>query len=336
MTTISAETILSSQHASANARLDTQLWTYPRWIHAEGRTHRILRIAEDMEVLVFTPAPMEDPFLSRNAASSRAIPVAKMIEAIRADPAVPLFWGKNIAGMQAKEELGPAERQLAYDIWMRSMESAIAYATEMCRLGIDEEERLIGAHKQIVNRILEPYMHIKVLASATEWLNFLELRDHGDAEPHIAMLARAVRAELAKPAMQVLQPGQWHLPFVDRAQVDAEIMAPYLDDSDTSGAHIPEEVFLDAAKKLSVARCASTSYKTVDGFDMTLKRAIELHDKLVGSRPIHASPCEHVAQADGRTIAYDGSWTGERWAHSWEHANFVGFRQYRHQLVVAH
>lgn len=319
MTTISAETILSSENAGTGKRLDTQLWTYPRWIHAEGRTHRLLRIAEDLEVLVPTPSPMEDPALSRNAASSRAIPVAKMIEAIRADPAVPLFWGKNIAGMQAKEELDPADQKKAYDIWMRSMESAIAYATEMCSLGIDDDGRAIAAHKQIVNRMLEPYMHIKVLASATEWLNFLELRDHGDAEPHIAILARAVRAELTKPVMQVLQPGQWHLPFVDEDEIQSLLTA--------SDLGLPKPIHLtEACIKLSVARCASTSYKTVDGFDMTLQRAVELHDKLVGSRPIHASPCEHVAQAD----IFDKGWfTAE------QHGNFVGFRQYRKQLEMA-
>ena len=40
--------------------------------------------------------------------------------------------------------------------------------------------------------------------------------------------------------------------------------------------------------KLSTARCASTSYKTVDGFDMTLERAEEIFAKLVSSDPIHA------------------------------------------------
>lgn len=65
------------------------------------------------------------------------------------------------------------------------------------------------------------------------------------------------------------------------------------------------------AVKLSVARCASTSFKTVDGFDMTLERAVALHDKLVASTPLHASPCEHQAQALGDGLSWNvakGRW----------------------------
>lgn len=323
MTTISCETILTSNLAGTSKRLSTFLWTYPRWIHAEGRTHRVISIGEDFEILAPTPSPMECVDLSRNAASSRAIPVQKMIDAILADPAVPLFWGKNVAGMQHKEELGPVERQKAYDIWMQSMESQIAYAKAMCALGIDDENRPISAHKQIVNRMLEPYMHIKVLVSATEWSNFLGLRDHGDAEPHIMLLAQAVREELAKPVEQTLHPGEWHMPFVSA--------------DDWRDAYLGAEAGgdpIDAARKLSVARCASTSYKTVDGFDMTFDRAEALHDKLVAATPLHASPAEHVAQADLLHTAHEdeAGWHPERWENPRQHGNFVGFRQYRKML----
>lgn len=323
MTTISCETILTSNLAGTCKRLSTFLWTYPRWIHAEGRTHRLLSIGEDFEILVPTPSPMESVDLSRNAASSRAIPVQKMIDAILADPAVPLFWGKNVGGMQAKEELGPVERQRAYDIWMQSMESQIAYAKAMCALGIDDDSRPISAHKQIVNRMLEPYMHIKVLVSATEWSNFIGLRDHGDAEPHIQLLAQETRKELEKPAMQELQEGQWHMPFVGK-------WSSLPMKGDGSGV-----AYVDDFIKQSVACCASTSYKTVDGFDMTPDRAIALHDKLVSASPLHASPAEHVAQADRLHIAHEddaGAWHPERWENPKEHGNFVGFRQYRKML----
>lgn len=328
MTTISAETILRSRNAEAPDHvLSTLLITQPRWIHAEGRTHRLLSIGEDFEILPPTPSLMEDPNLSRNAASSRAIPVQKMIEAILADPAVPIFWGKNIGGMQAKEELGPREKAKALEIWMRSMESAISYAKEMCALGIDDESRPIAAHKQIVNRILEPYMHIKVLVSATEWSNFLALRDHGDAEPHIAMLAREIRKCLNdESTIQTLRPGEWHIPFVRKAQAEA-IMKTI---TGTDGKRRADE-FWPKAIKWGVSCCASTSYKTVDGFDMSLDRAIALHDKLVAAQPLHASPCEHVAQADSRSYTHLGS-SRRTWDNSEQHGNFVGFRQYRKML----
>lgn len=315
MTIISAEPILSSQLWRQPHRLDTVLATYPRWIHAEGRTHRALRIDEGLEFLPRTPSPMEDPALSRNAASSRAIPVAKMIEDILSHPAVPIFWGKNVAGMQANEELSPPHARKARDIWLSSMDAAIKHARAMVELGIDDEERPIGAHKQIVNRMLEPYMHIRVLFSATEWSNFLALRIHAAAEPHIQMLAREIKACLDLPAMQDLRPGEWHLPFIlpeERAAIAAE---PFYDPA------------IDHLRALSTARCASTSYMTVDSLPMTIPRALELHRKLVGASPLHASPAEHIAMADEKVDTMLSTWR-----YKPQHRNYVGFRQYRAML----
>lgn len=292
MTTISAKTILRSRNASAPDKvLSTLLLRYPRFIHAEFMTHRAL---------------------SRNAASSRAIPVKKIIDDILADTAMPLHWGKAQTGMQAFEQIGDVERKAASIEWRRARNSAVESAQTLIDLGL---------HKQVANRLLEPFSHITVLASATEWDNFIELRDHEMAEPHIQMLAREIRACLEdESTVQTLQPGQWHTPFVDEKEI-WELKSE------------PDQVLMHAQEamiKLSVARCASTSYKTVDGFDMTLDRAIALHDKLVGSRPIHASPCEHVAQADNLVDRIRGSW-----AYPEQHGNFVGFRQYRKQLEIA-
>ena len=301
MTTIRAETILSSQHVQRpDIRLSTLLLTYPRAIHAEFMTHRQF---------------------SRNAGSSRAIPVSKMIQDVMDNPFIPLHWGKNQKGMQATEECNdlvdiPHEertfgcfhttREKAW-LWARdrAVETAKGYANA-------------GYHKQIVNRLLEPFMHIRVVVSSTEWSNFLALRDHPDAEPHIAMLAREIRKELEKPAMQVLQPGQWHTPFVN----------------DTGDGLYQTEVWKEWAIPMASACCASTSYKTVDGFDMTIQRANAIFDKLVEKPPLHASPFEHVAKADewnewelgaGMTQLYG-------WLDDQLHGNFQGFCQYRKML----
>lgn len=301
MTTISAKTILRSRNAAAPDKvLSTLLLRYPRFIHAEFMTHRAF---------------------SRNAASSRAIPVKKIIDDILADTAMPIHWGKNQKGMQASEECDEwmavgGDKEPREHAWAAARDKAIEIASAF---------DAAGYHKQVVNRLLEPFMHITVLVSASEWSNFLELRDHADAEPHIAMLAREIRRELDdESAIQTLQPGDWHLPFVsaeDWEVVNKQERAPVSR--------------LALAQKLSVARCASTSYKTVDGFNMTLERAIELHNKLVAARPIHASPAEHVAQADGADkIGYPDDFY-YRWHNDREHANFVGFRQYRHQLRAA-
>lgn len=300
MTIITAETILSSQHAQrTDKRLTTMLLTYPRPIHAEFMTHRQF---------------------SRNASSSRAIPISKMIQDVMDNPFVPLHWGKNQKGMQASEECSkevhnwdeyetpvPKKEQFLHreEAWLCACAQAIRAAEAFAEAGY---------HKQIVNRLLEPFMHIRVVVSATEWSNFLALRDHPDAEPHIAMLARAIRQELDKPVMQVLEPGQWHLPFVQGGDEYAD-------------GHMSHDEFWI---KKSVACCASTSYKTVEGFAMTLEKGEELHDKLVGSSPLHASPAEHVAQADD--WLYNVNIDEHKWLYPEQHGNFVGFRQYRKQL----
>lgn len=288
MTTISAKTILRSRNVSAPDKvLSTLLLRYPRFVHAEFMTHRCM---------------------SRNAASSRAIPVKKMIDDILADTAMPIHWGAAQKGMQADNECDeviyvggyPASRQAA---WLCARDNAIDAARAF---------DLAGYHKQVINRLLEPFMHITVLVSSTEWDNFLELRDHKDAEPHIQMLAREIRKCLdGKSTVRDLSPGEWHLPFIS----EEETCSAALNSSDL--------------RKLSVARCASTSYKTTDGFDMTFERAEAIYDKL-HTKPFHASPFEHVAQADERR----DTWRGRTWDHPSEHGNFVGFRQLRRQLEL--
>lgn len=306
MTTITAQPILRSRNACRPDKvLSTLLLRYPRFIHSEFMTHRAL---------------------SKNAGSSRAIPVKKIIDSILYDTAMPIHWGANQRGMQADQEcdakitLSTPDKPWPLTDCVEELSLA-----EMTReqAWIEARDRAIdvaraydaaGYHKQIVNRILEPYMHITVVVSGTEWDNFLELRTHKDAEPHFQMLARAIEGCLTEAPVQLLQPGEWHLPFIDRSEL-------YMMD-------------LETAKKISVACCASTSYKTVDGFDMTKAKAEDIFHKLVTSKPLHASPLEHVAQADLFYPAHenDHGWQRERWEHPEQHANFVGFRQYRHQL----
>lgn len=295
MTTITATTILRSRHAEAPDKiLSTLLLRYPRCIHSELMTHRVF---------------------SRNAASSRAIPVEKLIKDVEENPFIPIHWGKNQKGMQADEEcnsmvdiskLVGLDHELEVDnvtAWLVARDRAIQAARAFSAAGY---------HKQVVNRLLEPFAHITVLVSATEWDNFLELRTHKDAEPHFQILAKEVEKCLTdESTIQELQPGQWHLPFVEYKGWSGELPS--------------ESTTLRDAIKLSVARSGSTSYKTVDGFDMTMERALDIYDKLVTSEPVHASPLEHVAQAD----TYFG---GEDWAHPHQHANFSGFRQYRHMI----
>lgn len=263
MTTISAEIVADSE-SSYGKRITTMELVYPRFIHAEFMTHRQF---------------------SRNASSSRAIPVAKMIEAVRNDPVVPLFWGKNQKGMQAEEECNNAvsvpdvvdkedgtglqwdiSDQTREEAWFRARDHAVLMAQSFADADY---------HKQVVNRLLEPFAHIRVVVTATEWSNFFALRDHPDAEPHIQLLAQKMKLALQSSEPDRLDNGQWHLPYT-----------------------LPDERRLyrnDILLKLSVARCARVSYRTHAGLVPKLEEDLALYDQLVGTIPLHASPAEHQA-----------------------------------------
>ncbi len=282
--TISAK-IIADSVSPHGARITTMEIYYPRFIHAEFMTHRVF---------------------SRNAASSRAIPILKMLKAIISDMAMPYHWGANQAGMQAKVELTGWKKWLAQTLWRAAGYVAVGFAWLMFKA---------GAHKQIVNRITEPWSHIRVCVTSTEWQNFFALRNHEDAQPEIKRLAMHMLYAFHRSIPRKLNHGEWHLPYVtDEERED------------------PRGVIRDLIL-ISTARCASTSYKTVDGKEMTFDRAVALGEKLLGSTPLHASPAEHQATPDRGTIVTkpDGK-TFVAWEHPWLHGNFVGFIQHRKQL----
>lgn len=247
---------------------------------------------------------------SRNASSSRAIPVERLIADVMEDTARPIHWGKNQPGMQAHEE---HDAQVWFDVPTKDDDENIIYkpsafsseaawfaardlAVEMARAFA-----AAGYAKQIVNRLLEPFSHINVVMTATELTNFFELRDHPDAQPEIRALAQAMKAALVEAVPTVLEPGQWHLPYCSAA--DREW-------------HEPERLV-----RLSAARCARVSYLTHDGRKPDLLEDLALFDRLAGAVPAHFSPLEHQASPDTR---------GD---HGWEspylHGNLVGWRQHR-------
>lgn len=247
--TITAKSVLASVSPD-DIRIDTLLLRYPRFIHAEFMTHRQF---------------------SRNASSSRAIPVERLIADVENDPAMPIFWGKNQKGMQAREEL-PTEDCAAMCVrWLMACKDAVHNAQGMA----DN-----GAHKQIVNRILEPFAHINVVVTATEWDNFFALRIHEDAQPEIKDLAEAMRGAIDGATPQILSYGEWHLPFVN-----SDDIAEHGGLTDPSGN----------LRVVSAARCARTSYKTHDGRVSSLEEDIALGERLTKSLPFHASPFEGVA-----------------------------------------
>ena len=160
----------------------------------------------------------------------------------------------------------------------------------------------IGLHKQIGNRILEPWQYINVIVTSTEWDNFFNLRMHKDAQPEIKELATAIFNEMKASKPTQLAHGQWHLPYVNVVE------------------GISEDEYYDIISdllKASTARCARVSFSNHDGTDPDIQKDIALHDRLVGSVPIHASPAEHQA-----TPANPDYW----------YRNFRGWVQYRDRI----
>lgn len=250
-----AKVILASETYETGDEIYTFHCHYPRFIHSEVMTHRAF---------------------SRNARSSRAVPVEKMIEEVSMNPVVPWHWHKNCSGMQGYEECNegvlfsssmPESRE---DAWISASIAAVNAAEGFAEAGY---------HKQIVNRLLEPFMWIDTLITTTErgLDNFFELRRHPDAEPHIHDLADMIYKSLQSCSIQKLEDGHWHLPYI---------------------LYSDEFLSIEDQCKISAARCARISYNPFDEDKANVKKDLELFDKLAGSKPIHASALEHQARAD--------------------------------------
>lgn len=250
---ISAKIIADSINESGH-RMTTMEIEYPRFILAELNTHRML---------------------SKNSASSRAIPVKAMHEFIMASPATPVYWGKNQAGMKAKEELKGSDLSMAKYLWGKAKEDAVHWAKAMGDLDL---------HKQITNRVTEPWMTMKTVISGTEWSNLYWLRDHKDAQPEFGELAKAMKQAQDASTPILLKAGEWHLPYM-HIQRDKRGQIFYRDSNGT-------ELSLESARVVSASCCAQVSYRKNDD---TLEKAYKIYSQLIESSPAHASPVEHQA-----------------------------------------
>lgn len=226
-------------------RITTLVLTYPRFIHSEFMTHRVF---------------------SRNAMSSRAVPTKKLLKQIRTNPAKTVHWGANQPGMQADNQLRGWRKTTVVGAWHLGGKLASYMAWVAWKA---------GAHKQVVNRIVEPWMNMVTVVTATEWENFFELRDHPDAEPNICRLAKSIKLAMNINPPKQLDYGEWHLPFVTELERKHHSLADSI--------------------KASVARCARVSYLNHDGTNPSITKDWQLYDRLVGAKPWHASPLEHQA-----------------------------------------
>jgi hypothetical protein len=256
--------IIADSVSPKGHRITTFILEYPRMVHAEFMTHRVF---------------------SRNAASSRAIPIKKMVSDVISNPASPIWWGVNQKGMAARQELTGLRKRLAQRVWFGARYPACGLALLF---------NVIGLHKQIANRVLEPWFNIRVIATATDLENFFALRCHPDAQPEIKELADKMLAKYRASLPIPLKEGEWHVPFARSALV-------------TDSPDMIEQ-------RRAIARCARISYLTVDGKNSSEETDLALCDKLFGSVPRHLSPAEHVARCTDDSVRY---------------GNFIGWMQYR-------
>lgn len=272
--------IVKDSLAPSKVRLTTFVLTYPRFIHAEFMTHRMF---------------------SRNASSSRAIPVSKQIQMVKDNPVIPLAFTKNKKGMQGGEALNGESHDAALKAWLDGRDRAVEIAERLAALEV---------HKQYSNRILESYSTITVVCTATDFDNFFALRCHPAAQPEICELANRMYDLYVVNKPEELSEGSWHLPFI--TEKDCHSAANYI-------YHHDQNIKLEELLiKKSVAKCARVSYLNHDGSNTNEEQDLQLYNRLLGEIPIHASPAEHQAMALSDANVRSG--------------NFKGWRQYRKTL----
>ena len=345
MTKISATIVAHSRNEHGN-EIISYLLTYPRFIHSEIMTHRMF---------------------SRNAASSRAVPAKKLIQAVKDDPFIPIAWQKDHSGMQGTEYWGVNENNLMRRDWIDARNKAVDIAERLLKQGVT---------KQLSNRLLEPFQWYTCLVTATEFENFFALRcpqyvqqgkifrskkdaiqqshsrlsnkqglpntdmdwlhiNKGQAEIHLMALAEAMWDAKNESVPTELKAGEWHLPFGD------EIRGMFnLDITDTDTDGIPYLV------KISAMMAARTSYTVVgtDLSDWTLEKYMKKVNSMATATPLHASPFEHPAKAmsnEEYKLSINGKleWTGGQYdkplptegSEGWC-GNLRGFIQYRKMI----
>lgn len=273
---ISAKVVADSINESGN-RITSLVVVIPRIVLAELNTHRAL---------------------SKNSASSRAIPFKKMAKMVEENPFIPIAFQKDHKGMQGTEYFTEDEikKNGLLEEWLGARDYALHRAKALHEKGVT---------KQLVNRLLEPFMYHTVLITATEWENFMALRNHQDAEIHIQLAAIKILEALNSSTPKLLKEDEWHIPFGN--DLDYERVSQMYSKHDI----VPDQLIRSLMVEIATARCARVSYLNFEGKD-DYEADIKLHDQLLQSG--HMSPFEHCAQATSGDVVS---------------GNFVGWKQYR-------
>lgn len=286
MKQVKATVITHSMSAVNEKEIVTFELEFPRIVLAEFNTHNAL---------------------SKNASSSRAIPVNTMLKQVRENPAFPVRFGAANTGMQDKglhdgliEYLG--SELTSEEMWTEAAHIAAFFA---------EKFHEAGYAKQICNRLIEPFQMMKVVMTATELKNFFWLRDHHMADPTIAELAAEIKEAYRNSRPTVLQPGEWHVPyFRDGYWIEHKEHTFMTINREKPVNRYGES--LEHALTISSSCCAQVSYRKLDD---TYEKAQGVVTRLnlqgeEPDEPVHASPLEHQATPIAASVLDDYSFDG--------------------------
>jgi thymidylate synthase ThyX len=339
-------TVVADSVSPHGHRIATLEVVIPRIVLAEFNTHRVF---------------------SRNSASSRAIPIGRMLESVKEHPFVPYAWQKEHTGMQGSDYIkDPRKIERLNQDWLLASDHAIRMARE---IAVVEQ-----ATKQLANRLLEPFMYHRVLVTSTEWDNFLNLRcprytakngewyrsrkdyiadaqfsiedmpiptdligwleiNKGAAEIHVTLAAEAIHDALNESAPKMLKEGEWHVPYADK--MDKLLLVDFCGEN---GIVAYEEVLKSLELKVSCGMAARTSYTTIEGAkDLSYSSLIGIHDRHVDADPPHSSIYEHCNQAMNDkqynlfSRTYVNAENNQVIEKGWCN-NVRGFIQYRHNI----
>lgn len=341
-TKISAEIIAHTRNEFGDELITYEL-VFPRFILAELNTHRAF---------------------SKNSASSRAIPFKKMVDMVIENPFIPIAWQKEHKGMQGMEYFTDSEMPNNMEPnwftnrWLEARDKAVEQALIFNKAGVT---------KQLVNRLLEPFMwHKVVLTTGLEGLkNFFELRcpqysfGENTNNPRVWKSRKDTIKDFPDWATRnqlfwfTINKGQAEIHMMELAEqmydaynestgIVSEYHIPYQDKiRNDYGVLIQHEAIvrnhvLPLPAIMSAMMCARVSYTTIGDSmsEWSVEKYVKKFNELINSVPAHSSPLEHVARAMNEEEYYlysrgkDGSASHE---HGWCR-NFKGFVQLRHIL----
>lgn len=268
--------------------------------------------------------------LSNSVKSNRAVSMKQIRKEVIEDPYVPIKFGGQQAGMVAIDEDQFGYAKVCRWLWKNSRWGAV---------GVHWLFEKLKLHKEITNRILNPWQWVRSTTTATDYDNFYKLRLHKDAQKDINVIAKAMHEALQLSEPMLINAGEYHVPYVSRRRTGNGELEYY----DSDGTQLNTQQAIEA----SCARCARSSYDNHDGTKASyFNRATakgrsdqEIYQDLINSDPVHGSCGEH--QATPLVVAYknkkpiypagmthvsveDGILTTKYWS-----GNLLGFIQHR-------